>query len=150
MSADAIKARRLSAESVAALRHIQVHGACTAGEMMKAGHARVTLNSVAACGYVAPDRTQKEVRLVLTRKARGLLDGPIVLRAAHPKRIAAGKERAALEASVITGPLMNDGLRPGCMVAFALPSRWGNTLRYPDGRVTDMAGNPFPSQPSKE
>lgn len=34
-------------------------------------------------------------------------------------------------------------LRPGAMVAFALPSRFGDQLHYRDGRVTDMDGHPI-------
>ena len=33
--------------------------------------------------------------------------------------------------------------RPDAMTALALPSRTGNQLRHPDGRVTDLAGNPI-------
>ena len=33
--------------------------------------------------------------------------------------------------------------RPDAMTALALPSRTGHQLRYPDGRVTDLAGNPI-------
>ncbi len=33
--------------------------------------------------------------------------------------------------------------RPGAQHAQTLPSRIGNRLRYPDGRVTDLAGNPI-------
>lgn len=32
--------------------------------------------------------------------------------------------------------------RPGMTQASVLPSRAGSRLRYPDGRVTDLAGNP--------
>ena len=32
--------------------------------------------------------------------------------------------------------------RPGTAQASVLPSRAGSGLRYPDGRVTDLAGNP--------
>jgi hypothetical protein len=31
--------------------------------------------------------------------------------------------------------------RPGTAQALTLPSRSGNRLRYPDGRITDLAGN---------
>ena len=33
--------------------------------------------------------------------------------------------------------------RPQAMTALALPSRTGNQLRHPDGRVTDLSGNPI-------
>ena len=33
--------------------------------------------------------------------------------------------------------------RPDTAQALVLPSRTGNRLRYPDGRVTDLAGNPI-------
>ena len=33
--------------------------------------------------------------------------------------------------------------RPGTAQALMLPSRFGSRLRYPDGRVTDLAGNPL-------
>ena len=31
--------------------------------------------------------------------------------------------------------------RPGTAQVHALPSRMGNRLRYPDGRITDLSGN---------
>lgn len=34
--------------------------------------------------------------------------------------------------------------RPDAMNAHALPSRTGKRLRYPDGRVTDLAGRALP------
>ena len=33
--------------------------------------------------------------------------------------------------------------RPDAMTALALPSRTGNRLHHPDGRITDLAGNPI-------
>ena len=33
--------------------------------------------------------------------------------------------------------------RPDTAQAQSLPSRSGNRLRYPDGRITDLAGNPI-------
>ena len=33
--------------------------------------------------------------------------------------------------------------RPDTAQALSLPSRSGNRLRYPDGRITDLAGNPI-------
>jgi hypothetical protein len=39
--------------------------------------------------------------------------------------------------------------RPDATDALILPSRTGNRLRYPDGRVTDMAGNPLQDARSK-
>lgn len=35
-------------------------------------------------------------------------------------------------------------VRPGANDAFALPSRMGDSLRYRDGRITDMDGTPLP------
>ena len=34
--------------------------------------------------------------------------------------------------------------RPGASHALSLPSRFGNHLRYPDGRVTGLDGTPVP------
>lgn len=39
------------------------------------------------------------------------------------------------------------GVPSGRMAAFHLPSRVGDRLRFPDGRVTDLQGNPLTHHP---
>lgn len=55
---------------------------------------------------------------------------------AGPKRICAASTPVCFEP--MFEPLAHDDPRAE---AFRRPSRHGNTLRYPGGRVTDMAGN---------
>lgn len=48
-----------------------------------------------------------------------------------------GRIRATSEADLRPAPA-----RTGSLRFLDFPSRYGNTLRYRDGRITDMAGNP--------
>lgn len=42
------------------------------------------------------------------------------------------------------GPeLRPTSVRPACDAGLDMPSRVGSTLRYRDGRITDLAGNPI-------
>jgi hypothetical protein len=73
----------------------------------------------------------------------------------HAKRYAAAIDRAsqgrAMPRQITNGNYTPSGYsgaelkpyagRPGTAQALALPSRSGNRLRYPDGRITDLAGN---------
>ena len=54
--------------------------------------------------------------------------------------LTAGRQRAWLG----SGERRALVLRPGATDCSALPSRMGNTLRWPDGRVTDLSGTPLP------
>lgn len=72
-----------------------------------------------------------------------------LVQAAQPKPtpaqyVPARRERSS---SVMSAPYTareyQPSHRPGAMTAFDMPSRVADTLRYRDGRVTDMAGNPI-------
>ena len=43
--------------------------------------------------------------------------------------------------AIYDGAELRAHVRPGSQVAFSLPSRVGNRLHFPDGRVTDLHGN---------
>lgn len=43
--------------------------------------------------------------------------------------------------AIYDGAELRAHVRPGSQVAFSLPSRVGNRLHFPDGRVTDLQGN---------
>jgi hypothetical protein len=131
---------KLGDESIAMLRHVLVHGPCTNKELLKAVGNRSTAGNLVNCGYFTPDRTQREVRMALTNKARIYLANPLLPRAAHPAR--RDKVEQAIKAPTYKVTLPGS-LRPGAMVAFTLPSRIGDRLHYRDGRVTDMTGAPL-------
>ena len=43
------------------------------------------------------------------------------------------------------GELLDPPVRVNAAQSFGLPSRVGQRLRHPDGRVTDLAGQPLPA-----
>jgi hypothetical protein len=160
----------MQADSFAVLRHIEVHGPRTRVEVTK-GLAQQklsdptrTINNLVALGYLVKDATTKPISYSLTGKSRQKLAAPDprgqeVLRAHGRRRPATPLETLRAEARVrasarhrqvelasMDAPYSareyHPSNRPGAMDAFALPSRMGDTLRYRDGRVTDMAGNP--------
>ncbi len=133
---------KLGEESIAMLRHVLVHGPCSHKELLKAVGNRSTAGNLVNCGYFTPDRTQKEVRMALTNKARIYLANPLLPRAVHPAR--RDKAQQAIKAPTYQeAAILPGSLRAGAMVAFTLPSRIGDRLFYRDGRVTDMAGAPL-------
>ncbi len=60
--------------------------------------------------------------------------------AGMPQRITNASQKAGYCGTEL-GPYTN---RPGAMTAHALPSRTGQRLHHPDGRVTDLAGRELP------
>ena len=56
---------------------------------------------------------------------------------AAPRTVVNSTSRTPYECLELIQPV---GIPPGRFAAFALPGRVGNTLRWPDGRVTDLAG----------
>ncbi len=135
------------------------------------GDPTKTTANLVGLGYLARDESTKVPTYTLTNKARVKLSSPYVPRSASAKPRKAREARSASapssaarqavaaaerRAKAWTSPHHRPGAmatpyrateyapstRPGAMVAFGLPSRMGDTLRYRDGRVTDMAGQP--------
>lgn len=145
--------RNMSPETARILQHIAVHGTRTRPEVAKAfpGNERVdpTISNLMYLGYLACDDNTKPAQYSLTGKGRQkLIDGG----ARAPKR-----DPAKLKADIFSPGLVDTraryvprgyqaseyapSTRPGAMAAFSFPSRFGDTLRYRDGRRTDMDGN---------
>lgn len=149
------------------LRHFEVHGARTHEEVKKAfadrraGEVAQTLYNLAYLGYLAPDGTTKPITYTLTGKARKKLANPdattTVRRARaslqprrNPDMLRASTPAAAAKpfrpsVNHYQGAELTSSARPGSMDALAHPSRFGNTLHFRDGRITDLAGNPIPT-----
>jgi hypothetical protein len=162
----------MQVESYALLRHIEVHGPRSRPELA-AGLARpvkdvtIRLSNLVALGYLAKDETVTPIAFALTRKSRVKLASPYEPKppATKPRKArervdTSVRSRATLHAAQAWSPPARrvfgaptatpyraqeyqPSTRPGAMVAVKLPSRFGDTLRYRDGRVTDMAGNPI-------
>lgn len=142
-------------ETLAVLRHVSVNGARTRDEVKKAfpgsTSAMSALANLTQLGYLTTDDSMKPIAYTLTGKGRTkLVIGPGPLRAR--------RDPAKLQADIPSIPRVRrmaitayqpqelaESVRPGSMDAFAFPSRMGNTLRYRDGRVTDLDGNPIPN-----
>jgi hypothetical protein len=148
---------RMHTQTFELLRHVAVHGGRTRAEVIKAfpGAAKVetALTNLAYLGYVAADHTTTPVQYTVTGKGRKKL--MLTSAAMAPRR-----DPALMKADVFPATLKKrhrpkegdyqateyePSTRPGAMVAAGLPSRFGDTLRFPGGRVTDLAGNPITS-----
>lgn len=49
--------------------------------------------------------------------------------------------------AIYDGAELRAHVRPGALAAYSLPSRVNNRLHFPDGRTTDMQGNPITNHP---
>ena len=88
------------------------------------------------------------VRPAATRVRRPLRPDltPVVLPEPAPTRQApadAALTRSPVRLASSAADLAPPPMRPGAEACLAIPSRMGDTLRYRDGRVTDMQGRPI-------
>jgi hypothetical protein len=123
-------------------------------------------------GYLALDQTTNPSSFALTSKARKKLSepftpAPISTKPRSPRTVNVTPRNTVIEprlrrtdvapvqrrsyepkhevraiAKPYSASEYAPSVRPGAMYAFTLPSRVGDTLRYRDGRITDLAGNP--------
>lgn len=117
------------------LRHLQMHGARTRAEITAAlGQLPVsTLSNLRYLGHIDADHTTKDVHYAITPRGRAKLAGESIRR----KRSDTDRLRAARNAKNYQGrELSEPSTRPGAMDAFRLPSRMGEQLHWPDGRIT--------------
>lgn len=139
------------------LRHLEVHGPRTRDEVKKSfadrptGEAVKALDRLNFCGYVSADDTTKPITYTLTGKARKLLAAPFKPGKGNsvprtPRALPLKPARQNMPKPSVRAYHSDElapSLRPRAMDAFECPSRVGDTLRYRDGRVTDLAGNPI-------
>ncbi len=147
------RVRPISEDAMTVLQHLAVHGPSSRGDIERRldgvlRDARVTMTNLTTQQYIAADHNQKPVTYSLTAKARARLQATDV-----PLRRAARRSPVCTRATKLQTVLLNGtvyagesgpryGWRPGADQAAKLPSRFGNTLRWPDGRRTDLAGRP--------
>jgi hypothetical protein len=124
------------------LRHLQVHGPQTAKQIKAAFKSlpASTLNNLLHLGHVARNNETTETRLVITAKGMNKLAG----RANANGKTTLQRLEAARSANDYQGTELkqNPGIRNDRFAAFALPSRIGSKLHWPDGRVTPFDQHP--------
>ena len=156
---------RMSEGAYTLLRCIEVHGPQPAADLCKMHSAtpRATvnamLNNLRYLGYLAHDTVTKEPRHILTSKGRAKLAHPhqppptrpdltkrrrpvaraTPLPSSLPWRATPTGAHPHADAHYVPSEYA-PSVRPGAMTAFALPSRVGERLYWPDGRITDMHG----------
>lgn len=123
--------------TLAVLRHLSMHGLCTKEEIVSSTGTlpASTLGNLLHLGHVRTDRTQDKVRYAITPRGLARLQGLPLPRPQSPA------QRARYAAS--GAPLPAASLRPGSLDAFALPSRMGDRLHWPDGSVTGLDHSPY-------
>lgn len=124
--------------TLAVLRHLSVHGLSSKDEIQKAmvKLPASTVSNLLHLGHIRSDRThEKTVRYAITPRGLAKLQGLALPRKDSP---AAKAKHAPAGAPVPTA-----SLRPRSLDAYALPSRVGNRLHWPDGRVTGLDHNPI-------
>lgn len=124
------------------LRHLQVHGPQTP-KQIKAAFKDLpasTLNNLLYLGHAARNNDTTETRLVITSKGLHKLAGRAVLR----DKTRLQRLEAARNANDYQGQELqrNPGIQNDRFAAFALPSRIGSKLHWPDGRVTPIDQHP--------
>ena len=151
----ALKYGRMSAVNFELLRTIEDHGPQTLPELVKrhkdSTRAMLTAGVIAlrAQRFIAFDETTKEPTYILASKGRAKLASPYDVgerkRGVEPRihgafRIKPTAAPHVKRATDYHPTEFTPSTRPGAMVAFGLPSRWGDQLRWPDGRCTQMDG----------
>lgn len=151
------------------LKHVAVHGTRTRAEVAKAfphmPGAGKAVDNLAMLGYLVDNGMTTPKTFILSRKAKEKLAQPF-----KPAKLRTAREKAdeALQMHVrqyvrpvrpasVPHPRstawhpkpwhyrpteFEPSSRAGAMNAFELPSRFGDRLRWPDGRITDLDGNP--------
>lgn len=119
------------------LQHLKTHGARTRIEITAAvgDVPHSTLNNLRVNGHISIDKSTAAPTYAITprglRKLQGLRGAP-QLRQEQARRTELLKHAATYHGAETTQP----SIRPGSMNAYALPSRIGDRLFWPDGRVT--------------
>ncbi|MFN3494536.1 MAG: hypothetical protein ACK40L_08525 [Hydrogenophaga sp.] len=124
------------------LRHLQVHGPQTSKQLkavfksLPAG----TLNNQLHLGNIARNNDTTETRLVITSRGLNKLAGRSVGNAkTNLQRLEAARRANDYQGKELQ---RNPGIENGRFTAFALPSRIGSKLHWPDGRVTPVDQHP--------
>ncbi len=142
--------RPLSPDALAVLKLLAVSGPSTRHYIQQllpsVRDCRVTLTNLLTQQYIYSDHDQKPVTYALTAKARTRLEYDDQVPARKARVAAVATKRATYLSGEYHAPQERYGPRPGAGDAPALPSRFGNTLRWPDGRHTDLEGSPLHAQ----
>lgn len=119
------------------LQHLYSHGARTRFQIIEAvgDVPHSTLNNLRFNGHISIDKSTAAATYAITprgqEKLLGLRGAPH-LRQEKARRAEVVRNAATYHGTETTEP----SIRPGSMDAFALPSRIGDRLYWPDGRVT--------------
>lgn len=130
---------RISDSSIDVLKFLRVNGLSTKLEIEKFTGKLLpsTLSNLKFLGHIGTDTAQKELRYAITTKGLN--------KVLNPKQIAKRKARANLHDSFGKGIYQESEtrgvLRPGSMRAYSLPSRIGDLLHWPKGRITGLDGH---------
>lgn len=130
------------------LQHLYTHGASTRAQIVAAlGDVPYsTLGNLRTLGNIAIDHGTTVPTYSITprghKKLAGLRGAP-QLRDSNARRLELARQAASYHGTETTEP----SIRPGSMDAFALPSRVGSRLHWPDGRVTPI-NHPTTGEPS--
>lgn len=119
------------------LRHLHVHGTCTRAAIVAAvgDLPQSTLSNLRYLGHVSVDHATREARYAITPRGRAKLRGdPMRRTSTDAQRLEAARRAASYLGEEVRQP----SGRPGSMDAYALPSRVGNRLHWPDGRITSL------------
>lgn len=130
---------RISDLSIDVLKFLRVNGLSTKGEIEKLTGKLLpsTLSNLKFLGHIAADTAQKELRYVITTKGVNKLLNPKLI----VKRAARAGLRELVGKEVYRESETRSVLRPGSMRAYSLPSRIGDLLHWPDGRITGLDGH---------
>lgn len=139
--------RNLAPDTLRALRNLAVAGCASPADLDKLDQEvrhKPLLQRLCAMHYIAETDQERNqpTRYELTGKGRNLLAAMFVRSPVRGKR---GERDEEPKATGYSGhDLQRMGAtRPNALDASRLPSRYGNRLEWPDGRTTDLQGNPF-------
>jgi|FreactcultureFD7_1027221.scaffolds.fasta_scaffold00888_10 hypothetical protein len=130
---------RITDLSIDVLRFLRVNGLSTKSEIEKFAGKLLpsTLSNLKYCGHVAADSAQKELRYSITTKGINKL--------LNPSKSAKRPTRKAMRDSLRGGTYQEHEtrgvMRLGSMRAYSLPSRIGDSLYWPDGRISGLDGH---------
>ena len=130
---------RISDLSIDVLKFLRVNGLSTKAEIEKFSGKLLpsTMSNLKFLGHVIADTSQKELRFAITTKGINKL--------LNPNWISKRTTRMALRNSFGYGIYREfetrGVMRPGSIRAYSLPSRIGDSLHWPDGRITGLDGH---------
>lgn len=122
--------------TISVLRFLLTHGLSTKAEIAKGLGTLLppsTLSNLHYLAHISSDNTTLTTRYAITPKGIAKLQG-VKLSSDHavPSRAEAARRARSYQAV----ELGSQNTRPGAMDAYALPSRIGDRLHWPDGLVT--------------